>query len=301
MYVQTIQETYVNHRWNTVHVRRKNVFKCDECGDQFQLGYKAAHVTSGALTFCPKPKDCNKRSRSSGKLAQKWKQTKLEKHGVEYSSQVRGAAEKMVATRLLRTGAKSPSEATSTSNVKFKQTMLKRHGVEHPSLSSEVKKKKRATYQERYGVNNPFSVGSPFRLSSEQLSIAGQKGYRSTARDDGWIISKPERVLVRFLSEKFGNVDKQVPIDHGTKKPWLIDAYVRALDTFVQLDGEFWHGLDKPYEELHPKGRAAFDADRTQDEWFRTHGHRLVRVTDKELTACHQSNDWSDIVARLGG
>lgn len=208
----------------------------------------------------------------------------------------------MVATRKARTGACAPSDPMSVSNAAFKQTMLERHGAEHPSRAPGVREKKLATYRKKYGVDNPLSAGSPFRSSAEELSAAGQKGYRSTARqENGWIVSKPERALVEFLHDRYGEVQRQCPVEHGTRKPWLIDAYVPSIDTFVQLDGAFWHGLDKPYDQLHPNSRAAYDADRDQDEWFRACGLRLVRVTDKELETCQKSGDWSGIVDRLGG
>lgn len=300
VFIETLQETYLHKRWNTQQVRHVDVFECDECGSRFTLGHKAAHATNGALTFCSK--ECRRKSRSSGKLAKKCIDVRLELYGVEYSSQVPGASEKMIESRIRSTGAASPSDASSSSNARFKQTMLERHGAEMPSLSESVQAKKVETYRARYGVDNPFSAGSPFRLSTEELSIAGQKGYRATARlENGWILSRPELALVEFLREWFGEVDQQVPIEHGTGKPWLIDAYVRRIDTYVQLDGEFWHGLDKPYSELHSNGKASYDADRRQDDWFRSRCHRLVRVTDKELEACQRSGDWSDIVARLGG
>ena len=51
MYVRTVEETYVNGRWNTEAIRHRDVFICDECGKEFMLGHKAKHATSGALTF----------------------------------------------------------------------------------------------------------------------------------------------------------------------------------------------------------------------------------------------------------
>lgn len=302
MYVRTIEEKYVNRRWNTEQVRHRDVFECDECSERFTLYHKASHASTGALTFCPKPKDCNKRSRSTGKLAQKWKQTKLERYGVEHSSQVPGATEKMVATRVLKTGAKSPSQASSTSNAKFKCTMVERHGVEHPSLSVEVKQKKRATYKQRYGVNNPFSAGSPFR-DPHAASRGGQEGYRALARSKNpWKTSKPERLLIEFFERRYGEVERQVKIagPPDMRKYYLVDAYIKALDVYVELDGVFWHGLNKPYSELHTKQRTVYDRDRAQDEWFRLSGRRLVRVTDKELLACYANDDFTTIIAKVG-
>lgn len=300
MYLHTVAETYVERRWGSQQVRHRDVFACDECGVQYSLGHKAAHATLGSLTFCSNT--CNKKSRSSGKLAQQWKQTKLDRYGVGHSSQVPGATEKMIVTRVKRTGAAGPAAKVSSSNRRWRETMVVRHGVEHPSKSGDIKEKKRLTYQERYGVDNPFCVGSPFRSDHDALSEAGQRGYRSTTRQsNGWMLSKPEKLLVEFLRSRYKDVRQQVPVEHGTRKPWLIDAYVSDTQTYVELDGMFWHGLDKPYERLHLRGRAAYDRDRAQDEWFRAEGHRLVRVTDEEVLMCQELNDWSLILPRLEG
>jgi hypothetical protein len=300
MYVKTVEETYVNRRWNTEAIRHCDVFICDECVQEYTLGHKAANATNDALTFCSSA--CNKRSRSVGKLAEQWRRTKLERYGVEHSSQVSGAVEKMIVTRVERTGAKGPTSKSSTSNVQWRETMVERHGVEHPSKSAIVREKKRLTYRKRYGVDNPFSTGSRFRLDHDALSEAGQRGYRSTTRDpNGWMTSNPEKLLLKFLLAKFKHVEPQALMPHGVRKSWLVDAYVHDIQTYVQADGVFWHGLDRPYDELHPKGREAYDRDREQDEWFRASGHRLVRVTDQEIMMCHELNDWSLILTRLEG
>lgn len=301
MYVRTIEETYVNRRWNTVQVRHKDVFTCDECGKEYQLGHKHAHSLSDALTFCSKP--CNKKSRSSGKLAAQWKATKLERYGVEYSSQVQGAGDKMIATRLQRTGATAPSVQTSTSNAKFKQTMLERHGEDHPSKVGSIKEKKVETYRERYGVDNPLCNGSKFR-KLENVVKGGQAGYRGLiAKIGDAALSKPEAALKRLLVERFGehDVEQQVPIQHGGPKSWLVDFYVKSIDTYIEMDGVFWHGLDKAYEDLHPRAREMYDRDRAQDAWFAGNGKKLVRVTDQLLNQCQRNGDYADIMVRLGG
>lgn len=300
MYVRTIEIPYVNRRWNTTHIKHVDDFKCDECEQTFQKSHKASHANN-ALTFCSRV--CNKKSRSIGKLAAQWKSTKLERYGVEYSSQVLGATEKMMSSRLASTGANCPSDVNSSSNEKFRNTMLEKHGAEHPSNILSVKAKKKATFIERYGVDNPLCAGSKFRSHSGCVK-GGQLGYRSLVRKLGdKALSKPEALMATFLRERFGDnqVEQQVLLQHGGDKPWLIDFYVKNLDVYVEVDGVFWHGLTSTYENLHPKQRGQYDRDRAKDAWFLSVNKRLVRVTDVELLACQDSGNWSDIVAKLGG
>lgn len=72
---------------------------------------------------------------------------------------------------------------------------------------------------------------------------------------------------------------------------WIVDFYIKSIDTYVQFDGVYWHGLDRTLKELKasksPRDimiRKARARDRKQDRWFKANGKRLVRVTDREFT-----------------
>lgn len=300
MFIRTVKEIYLHKRWNTHQVRHHDMFTCDQCDKEFMLGHKVKHAVSGALTFCSQM--CRTFSRKSGKLANKIKCVMMDRHGVTFGAQVSGAGQKMIETRIARTGASAPSMQSSSSNGKFKETMLERHGVEHPSKSEKIQGRKVETYQKRYGVDNPLSRGSKFR-SVEGCVLGGQIGYRSIAKKYGAkALSKPEAMMMSMLHEKFGasNIEQQVMIDHGERKAWLIDFYVRSLSVYVEVDGVFWHGLNVPYDQLHPTKREKFDADRKQDAWFKSQGLKLVRITDQELLAC-SIEDKARIFQRLEG
>jgi hypothetical protein len=98
--------------------------------------------------------------------------------------------------------------------------------------------------------------------------------------------SGPEDRLYDTLCNVYesDNVVRQVAVP-GTK--WLIDFYIRSIDTYVQLDGAYWHGLDRPIEviaehktkrdvQIHKK----WLTDREQDKWFNRMGKLLIRVID---------------------
>jgi hypothetical protein len=58
----------------------------------------------------------------------------------------------------------------------------------------------------------------------------------------------------------------------------------------VQLDGVYWHGLDRPIDVIAER-RTKRDAqihkkwlmDREQDRWFVENGMRLIRITDLQF------------------
>jgi hypothetical protein len=71
---------------------------------------------------------------------------------------------------------------------------------------------------------------------------------------------------------------------------WPIDFYVKSIDTYIQFDGEYWHGLDRPLEEIQKfktsRDRRIFEGwnrDREQDKWFREQGLKLNRITNKQF------------------
>lgn len=297
MYVETIERETVNRRWNTPSKKRVDIYRCDECGKNHETSHKASHATSGALTFCSQA--CNKKARSTGKLAQKWKKTKLDRYGVEFSSQVTGASEKMLVTRLEKFGTTVPIHHHEEISSKWKQTMKSRYGAEHPLKAIGPKAKRKETVIEKFGAD-------PLALSENRTHLveAGQKGYHALIQKHGSVmLSKPEMMLVEWLQLRYGNdnIEQQTKVDHGGKKPWLVDAYIKPLGIYVELDGEFWHGLDKQYDQLHQNGKDAYDRDREQDQWFLSHNMKLVRITDKEFLAAQKSKNFSDIVSKLGG
>lgn len=73
-----------------------------------------------------------------------------------------------------------------------------------------------------------------------------------------------------------------------------IDIYVRTTNTYVEYDGVYYHGLDRPYDQLSPGIRKKYDRDRIVDAWFRERGIRLVRITCRDWLAMtdDQRSEW---------
>jgi hypothetical protein len=89
----------------------------------------------------------------------------------------------------------------------------------------------------------------------------------------------------QFLVNEFCDVDRHVFINK-----WDIDFYIKSIDTYVQLDGVYWHGLDRPIDVitlfLHPRDKTIYNTllrDKEQNKWFEQNDKRLIRFTDKEI------------------
>lgn len=86
------------------------------------------------------------------------------------------------------------------------------------------------------------------------------------------------------------NVFGEANVEHSIiVNGWSIDMHVVSIDTYVQFDGVYWHGLDRSLDLIERSGKA-IDAvilekwrrDREQDAWFECRKMKLVRVTDVE-------------------
>jgi len=85
---------------------------------------------------------------------------------------------------------------------------------------------------------------------------------------------------------------------------WPIDFYVKTIDTYIQFDGVYWHGLDMPLEEIRKSNKPRdisriqkWERDREQNLWFKEHGKRLIRITDVQF----ESSSFSSIITIING
>ena len=125
---------------------------------------------------------------------------------------------------------------------------------------------------------------------------ARNKAY-ATARAKGKraFTSKAEDAVFERCVEWFGDVKRWRYITSDDGKRFNVDFYIPSIKTYVEVDGVYWHGLDRAYEELHPDQRSKFDRDRLLDEHCRHNQIRLVRILDIEV----KDNRWSEIQRRI--
>lgn len=175
-------------------------------------------------------------------------------------------------TSLKNFGTKSPMQCESI-KLKHKES-FKRHG-EHVTSSLKVpgaKEKRKRTNLERYGFEETFQIEKFREKRNETWKKNLSRNY----------ISRSELKFLSVLQQHFDKIDHQKWVN---KRP--IDFYIPSIDTYVQFDGVYWHGLDRPIEEIRestkPRDIAIYRkwlSDQVQTAWFKEHNLRLVRVTD---------------------
>jgi hypothetical protein len=103
-----------------------------------------------------------------------------------------------------------------------------------------------------------------------------------------WVIngkrSKFEIEVETELRKRYSNIKTNINVNG-----WSIDLHIVDINLYVQADGTFWHGLDRPLEEIKKFNYEIdhdivknYQRDRDADIWFKSQNLRLVRITDVE-------------------
>jgi very-short-patch-repair endonuclease len=170
---------------------------------------------------------------------------------------------------------------------KARETVRLTHGVDHVFQVPAVKERSKQTWLKNYGVDHPMKA-SVIKAKIDWRRIA-QIRHLTMKRNNTFKTSRVEDCCYRVLCDVFGIgcVSRQSVVNG-----WSIDFYVMSLGAYVQLDGVYWHGLDRPIEVIakHRDDRdvvieQTYRRDQEQNIWFSEMGLQLVRVTDREFKA----------------
>ncbi len=237
---------------------------------------------------------------STEEVKAKARQTCLEKFGVEsvfHSPEIR---EQIKQTMIEKYGVDNISKRPEN-KIKIaegnKKTCLEKYGVDNIMKVPEVKAKKEQTCIERWGNKVPIAGSTALK---EKLKDTCLRKYgidnvfkvkeireqikQTQKKNRTYGTSQRERTFKETLCEIFGqnDVEDQVVVDRR-----LIDFYIISLSCYLQYDGVYWHGLNRPLDviknsplERDKKIYEGYLRDRKQDEWFKANNLVLIRITD---------------------
>lgn len=289
--------------------KKRFEIKCDNCEEVFQ---RCRSQLGDQLHFCSK--ECVKLSKlSGGKIAEKIAKTNLEKYGCANVFACQSIKEKIKSTLVEKYGVDNPQKNKKIRE-KSKATCVERYGVDNPAKSQAVKdkesftqksksteekrlslEKRKSTNLKRYGVE--FSMQIQKVKEEFDWSEVYKKSIKTKkARGTGTWSSKIELLIKDILEEIFGknNIQEQVRVN----KRWTIDFYISSQDVYLQVDGVYWHGLNRSIDVIKEFKSSkdkrilrTFLKDREQDAWFETNNMKLVRMTDEEITTWQKTNE----------
>ncbi len=111
-----------------------------------------------------------------------------------------------------------------------------------------------------------------------------RKGYETKKEEGTIFFSNPEELAAKVLEDNFDDVERQVSIEN-----WHIDFCIND-QVYVEVDGVYWHGLNRPLDEIRKFKSVQdvqilkkYEKDRIQDQYFSSNNMKLVRVTDVEI------------------
>lgn len=170
-------------------------------------------------------------------------------------------------------------------------------GVDYPMHRADIREKSVETCLERYGVRNVQQVAEINARSNDTFLKRLEKRQKTL----GVWTSKAENRFYDRLLEYF-TADDIIRQKRAAGHRSPIDFYIKTIETFVQFDGVYWHGLDSPLEEIAKLNTKhdieiyeRYYRDIEQCKWFVEKGLKLVRVTDVEFDEL----DFSVIVERI--
>lgn len=307
--------------------RKIIVFACDHCSQIFERPFSES-LLQHKTNFCS-IKCAGAACRVGGirydlnevrLRLEKTKSTLNERYGVDNPMHVQEFVDAVRHTNLARYNTECAFQ-TALARSNARESMLQRYSVTNPSHIIGVSEKRQQTNNVRYGVNAPlqnkeiyqkfqltcmekYGVKHPMQSDVVQGKIdwthACLKRHKTMKIHGTYGKSIIEDSFYDTLCVHFGkeNIKRQVQI-----RNWLIDFYVVTLNVYVQFDGVYWHGLDRPIEMIaeHKTKRdlaihGKFLRDREQDAWFNAEQLTLVRITDVEF-----KNDNETCVLKIRG
>jgi len=252
----TIVHIYEESR-GSKYKKREIKLKCDECLNVYlcEPRYKNRALKS-TLHFCSI--DCRKLSSSNGKLKDKFQNSIKEKYGCSY--------------------------VELTEFKENQKTMcFQKYGVKSRLESEEILEKIRKTNLSKYGQET-FAGSKEHQSKLDYVQIA-EKAWKTKIKNGTCSKSKVEDRIFDILASFYSKVERQVLMI----RQW-VDFYIPILNLYIQIDGVYWHGLNRPKEiialQKTSQDRKIYKQilrDEKLNQYAKNNSIRLLRITDEQI------------------
>jgi hypothetical protein len=135
-----------------------------------------------------------------------------------------------------------------------------------------------------YGVENAAMLEHTKAASHSKESF--EKRIRTMKeRNHNFQSSKVEDKLYEVLKNNFNKVERHVPING-----WDIDFYVQDIDSFINMNGIYWHGKNETDESLlaseTKQSKIILETknrDKAREIWFKENNKKLIVIWENEI------------------
>ncbi len=269
-------------------LKKGYLYKCDFCYNFYQYYcFKKSN-----LVFCSRfcADDARKKNQI---LFEQMKNNSLMNYNVEHPMKSSEIYQRVVDTNVIKYGTKCTIHNPKIHEKMLESNILK-YGVQHPLQNEDVKKSFFDSFFDKHGVTNPYQMPHNIKKcrlpeTRKKISKPGsfEKQYQTKQKNGTLVKSLIEDKLFIFLCNSFQKVERQILIS-GHR--WLIDFYIVDNNTYIQLDGKYWHGLDRPVEVIQqfksPRDVNIFKkilTDNKQNIEFTQSSKKLLRITDIDV------------------
>lgn len=229
--------------------------------------------------------ECNLHSKEGIK---KKKQTWINNLGVDNPSKSKKIKIKKETKSLQKFNCNNPSQNENI-KCKIKNTCLIKYGETSHLKNKEIKEKIKKTLQDKYGVTNAFHTPKARENWKKPETI--KKILCTFKKNHTFNSSKPEDRAYMILNNVFKKVERQKIINN-----WAIDFYIYDINLYIQIDGIYWHGLDRPINDIKKSNYKRdkiiykkYKSDKKQNAYFKVNNLNLIRFTDLDIKNKHDN------------
>jgi len=115
---------------------------------------------------------------------------------------------------------------------------------------------------------------SPEHYQKLCKQLAVNRHNRLTSREP----SLPEKLMAEYLDELNLKYETEYPLDN-----FHYDFYIKELNLLIEVDGDYWHGNPKFFNELDNIQRKNNGLDKVKNSVARQHDIRLIRFWEDDI------------------
>lgn len=165
----------------------------------------------------------------------------------------------------------------------LKQSIIQKYGT-LDCFNKLLLQKRTATNLKRYGVENPLQRPEIIAKQKATMASRGVKQFQS----------KLELRIGQLLQQEFSEVQTQKWING---RP--IDFFLPEINVFIQVDGEFYHGLTERARQ-YAFVLANVERDKIQNDWFYDNKLKMLRLPESQCRSI-TSTQLKDLIISFAG
>jgi len=251
------------YKINKKSKNNKNITKeivqvtCDDCGLIFDHKFNS-RAKKSELHFCCKK--CSNNSITNGRLRKSTDDGQFEKYGSIYVN-------------------------SKEFKKKQEENCIINYGVKTIMASPLIQEKIRKTCKEKYG-RETYTGTEDHKSKCDYKDIA-QKAWNTKIKNGTCSKSKPEEKLFDIIKKNFGvdDIFRQISVIKQ-----FVDFYIKSKDLYIQVDGVYWHGLNRKTKDIK-LGKTRQDLkiykqilrDRKLNKYMKNNNKKLIRITDEHI------------------